>query len=84
MGITLYQLRQISAAAFEECGLVSVICEWEGLVSADFKVGKTGFGSFRLVSASFGWFQEVPLFSNYSLALAEKLKALDILKCKVS
>ena len=53
--LPVYQLlRQILSAAAEEFGLVSVICEWEGLVSAGFKVGRTSFGSFRLVSASFG------------------------------
>ena len=55
-GNHLYQLlRQISSATVEESGLVSVICEWEGLVSADFKVGRTGYG----------WFRVVLPFSNY-------------------
>ena len=49
----------------EDCGLVSIICGWEGLVSAGFKVERTGFGSFRLVSTSFEWFRVIPLFSNY-------------------
>ena len=67
-------LRQISSAALDEFGLVSDICEWEGFVSAGLKVGRTGsggFGSFRLVSASFGWFRVVPLFSNYQLEIRE-------------
>ena len=46
----------------EEPGLVSggkgwfrLVSGWEGLVSAGFRVGRTGFG----------WFRLVPLFSNY-------------------
>ena len=49
----------VKAATFEECGLVSVICEWEGLVSAVFKVGRTGFGWFPLIPAGFRQFQVV-------------------------
>ena len=37
----------------EDCGLISIICEWEGLVSAGFKVGRAGFGWFRLILAGF-------------------------------
>ena len=52
-------------------------CFWlvsrgEGLVSAGFRVGRTGFGWFqggkdwfRLVSCEKDWFRLVPLFSNY-------------------
>ena len=50
---------QISSAAVEEFGLVSVICEWEGLVSAGFMVERTGFGWFRLIPAGFRQFRVV-------------------------
>ena len=37
----------------------------EGLVSAGFRVGRTGFGWFRVGRPGFGWFRLIPLFSNY-------------------
>ena len=57
--------KQILSVAVEEFGLVSVICEWEGLVSAGFKMGRTGFGWFWLIPAGFRQFRVVPPFSNY-------------------
>ena len=39
----------------------------EGLVSAGFRVGKTGFGWFRVGRTGFGWFRLVPLFSSYQI-----------------
>ena len=56
----------------EEAGLVSGGKGWfllvsgeEGLVSAGFRVGRTGFGWFRVGRTGFGWFRLIPLFSNY-------------------
>ena len=43
MGITLRNEKADFVSRLEEYGLVSVICEREGLVSAGFKVGRTGF-----------------------------------------
>ena len=51
----------------QDCGLVLIICEWEGLVSAGFKVGRTGFGSFRHILAGFHWVRVILLFRNYLL-----------------
>ena len=45
--------------------LVSDSCPWEGLVSAGFRVGSTGFRWFQPVLGRFGWFRVIPLFSNY-------------------
>ena len=44
----------------------------EGLVSAGFRVGRTGFGWFRAGRTGFGWFRLVPLFSNYRFNLRDK------------
>ena len=56
----------------EEAGPVSGGKGWfplvsgeEGLVSAGFRVGRTGFGWFRVGRTGFGWFRLIPLFSNY-------------------
>ena len=55
-----YQLLwQMSSAAVEECGLVSAIYEWEGLISAGFKVGRTGFGWLWLIPDGFRYFRVV-------------------------
>ena len=71
----------------EEAGLVSGGKGWfllvsgeEGLVSAGFRVGRTGFGWFqggkdwfRLVSCGKDWFRLIPLFSNYhAITLLER------------
>ena len=77
MGITLTK---------EEAGLVSGGKGWfplvsgeEGLVSAGFRVGRTGFGWFHVGRTGFGWFHVgrtgfgwfrlIPLFNNYPVAL---------------
>ena len=63
----------------EEAGLVSggkgwfPLVSWEeGLVSAGFRVGRTGFGWFRVGRTGFGWFRLISLFSNYPF-LARRL-----------
>ena len=45
--------------------LFRLVSGWEGLVSAGFTVGRTGFGWFRVGRTGFGWFRLIPLFSNY-------------------
>ena len=37
------------------------------MVSAGFRVRRTGFGWFRVGMTGFGWFRLVPLFSNYPI-----------------
>ena len=51
------------------CCLVSDSCAREGLVSAGFRVGSTGFRWFRPVSGRFGWFRVILLFSNYAISV---------------
>ena len=60
----------------EEAGLVSGGKGWfplvsgeEALVSAGFRVGRTGFRWFHVGRTGFGWFRLIPLFNNYPVAL---------------